>query len=228
MCEAVAALWRCCGALRWCCGAQFIAAAGQTPPPDAAVWALPSHGYVRSSSPPQRARGVGVGARAREEATAPLLPPGERRSSAEVANYTLPSCNNHSLAGPRVTPTPTRKLEFDEGLGLTAVAGLQVGGGRLRRGRLRRGRRGGGCGCGCWLRRGRSVGITARPCHAQGDQNRPLCCTIHRCFLHEMPHIIAADVLVQPESGRGAQSRCHLRNGRVRGKDVDTEQPEDG
>ena len=124
MCEAVAALWRCCGALRRCCGAQFIAAAGQTPPPDAAVWALPSHGYVRSSSPPQRARGVGVGARGREEATAPLLPPGERRSSAEVANYTLPSCNNHSLAGPRVTPTPTRKLEFDESLGLSRSSAL--------------------------------------------------------------------------------------------------------
>ena len=132
VCEAAAALLRwgcgalrwCCGALRWCCGAQFAAAAGGTPPPGAAVWALPSHGYVRSSSPPQRARGVGGGARAREEATAPLLPPGERRSSGEVTNYALPSCNNHSLAGPRATPTPTRKLEFDEGLGLSHSSAL--------------------------------------------------------------------------------------------------------
>ena len=110
---------RCCyGALRWCRGAQVTAAEAQPPPPDAASWALHSHSYLRSSSPPQRARGVGGGARAREEATAPLLPPGQPRSSVEVAKYTLPSCNNNTLAGPRVTPTPTRKLEF-EGLGLS-------------------------------------------------------------------------------------------------------------
>ena len=135
-----AALRWCCGplrwsygALRWCCGAQVTAAEGQTPPPDAAAWALPSHSYLRSSSPPQRARGVGGvggvggGARAREEATAPLLPPGQPRSSVEVAKYILPSCNNNNnntLAGPRVTPTPTRKLEFDEGLGLSHSSAL--------------------------------------------------------------------------------------------------------
>ena len=115
----------CYGALRWCCGAQVSAAEGQAPPPDAAAWALPSHSYLRSSSPPQRARGGGGGARALgEEATAPLLPPAQPRSSVEVAKYTLPSCNNNTSAGPRATPTPTRKLEFDEGLGLSHSSAL--------------------------------------------------------------------------------------------------------